>query len=71
MRILKIILALIVFVVISGAGYAFYLVSDSNFENYSFKEYKPQLSTQIYDKNGKLIANIFDKEHRFYVLYPQ
>lgn len=69
MRILKIILALIAFVVISGAGYAFYLVSDSNFENYSFKEYKPQLSTQIYDKNGKLIANIFDKEHRFYVEY--
>ena len=29
--------------------------------------YNPRLSTQILDTNGKLIANIFDKEHRFYV----
>ncbi len=31
--------------------------------------YNPTKTTQFYDKNGKLIANIFDKEHRLYVKY--
>lgn len=28
--------------------------------------YNPKLTTQIYDRKGRLIANIFDKEHRIY-----
>lgn len=28
--------------------------------------YKPSLTTQILDRNGKKIANLFDKEHRLY-----
>jgi len=31
--------------------------------------YNPQLTTTIYDTNGKKIANLFDKQDRFYVSF--
>jgi len=31
--------------------------------------YKPKLTTQIFDRNGALIANLFDDENRLYVDY--
>jgi len=31
--------------------------------------YNPPKTTQIFDRNGKLLANVFDKEHRLYVPY--
>lgn len=43
--------------------------SDIRFEVYKIVDYKPKLSTQIFDKNGTLIANIFDEENRQYVAY--
>jgi len=30
-------------------------------------DYKPEVTTRIYDKNGEKIANIFNKKHRYYV----
>ncbi len=33
--------------------------------------YSPKLTTQIFDRNGELIANLFDEEHRFYVPYNE
>ncbi|WP_300702505.1 penicillin-binding protein 1A [uncultured Campylobacter sp.] len=69
MKILKTVFSVILLVIIAGVGYAAYIVINANVDGYSFKEYKPPISTQIYDRNGKLIANIFDKEHRFYVKY--
>jgi len=33
--------------------------------------YNPPKTTQIYDRNGQLIANVFDKEHRLYVPYEK
>ncbi|SMC08327.1 transglycosylase domain-containing protein [Nitratiruptor tergarcus] len=32
-------------------------------------EYQPKLTTKIYDRNGELIANIFDGQNREYVTY--
>jgi len=29
-------------------------------------DYNPQLTTQIFDRNDKLVANVFENEHRFY-----
>ena len=69
MKIFKGILSLILLVIIAAICYAAYIIIGSNFDAYNFKEYKPPISSQIYDRNGKLIANIFDKEHRFYVKY--
>ncbi|WP_457747190.1 penicillin-binding protein 1A [Sulfurimonas sp.] len=33
----------------------------------SLVDYKPEVTTRIYDKNGEKIANIFHKKHRYYV----
>jgi penicillin-binding protein 1A len=32
-------------------------------------DYKPRLTTQIYDRDGGLLANLFHKEHRLYIKY--
>ncbi|MCF6173451.1 MAG: PBP1A family penicillin-binding protein, partial [Campylobacteraceae bacterium] len=62
---ISIILAGIIFVF---AG-LLYMYSNVRFEAYKIIDYKPRLTTQIFDRNGELIANIFDKENRIYVKY--
>lgn len=69
MNIIKFIFSLILIIIVGVGVYMFYLFSNSGVENYTFKDFKPPISTQIFDKNGKLVANVFDKEHRFYVEY--
>ena len=34
-------------------------------------DYKPELTTRIYDKDGKKIANVFHKEHRYYATFDE
>nr|WP_321266705.1 PBP1A family penicillin-binding protein [uncultured Sulfurimonas sp.] len=34
-------------------------------------DYKPDLTTRIYDKNGDKIANIFDEKHRYYASFSE
>ena len=34
-------------------------------------DYKPSVTTRIYDKNGEKIANIFDKKHRYYASFDE
>jgi len=46
-----------------------YLYSNVRFDAYKIIDYKPRLATQIFDRNGELLANIFDKENRIYVKY--
>jgi penicillin-binding protein 1A len=46
-----------------------YMYSNVRFEAYKIIDYKPDLTTQIFDRNGELIANIFDKQNRVYVKY--
>ncbi len=46
-----------------------YIYSEVRFDAYKIIDYKPNLSTQIYDKNGKLIANLYKNRHRLYVPY--
>ena len=33
--------------------------------------YKPALATQIFDRNHRLVANLFDKEFRFYATFEE
>ncbi len=42
---------------------------DLKFSTDKLVNYHPELTTQIFDKNGELIANIFKKEHRLYAPY--
>ncbi|MBA1437700.1 MAG: PBP1A family penicillin-binding protein [Epsilonproteobacteria bacterium] len=34
-------------------------------------DYKPSVTTRIYDKNGEKIANIFEKKHRYYASFDE
>ncbi len=43
-----------------------FLYSQIRFDIQKIVDYKPNLTTQFFDTNGNHIANIFDKEHRFY-----
>lgn len=47
----------------------FYLYSNVRFDAYKIIDYKPRLTTQIFDRNGELVANLFDRENRLYVKY--
>jgi len=57
-----------VFVVTAGM---IYLYSQVRFDAYKIIDYNPKLSTQIYDRNGDLVANIFEKHHRLYATYDE
>jgi len=37
----------------------------------SLTDYKPEVTTRIYDKNGEKIANIFAKKHRYYASFEE
>ena len=46
-----------------------YLYISLRFDIDPIVNYKPPLTTQFYDKNGELVANIFETENRLYVEY--
>ncbi|MCZ0771987.1 penicillin-binding protein 1A [Campylobacter hepaticus] len=70
MKILKYIFSFFIFLFISGLVYIACLFTEVDTQGYTFKEYKPPLTSQIYDKNGRLVANIFE-QHRFYATYEE
>ena len=45
------------------------LYSQIRFDINKIVDYNPPLTTQFFDKNDKLVANIFQNEHRLYVKY--
>ena len=47
-------------------GGLLYIYSQIRFEAYKIIDYKPKISTQIFDRNGDLVANIFEEEHRLF-----
>ncbi|PHR58484.1 MAG: penicillin-binding protein [Arcobacter sp.] len=51
----------------AGAGYVMYYYNQIKYEVNTLINYHPTLTTQIFDRNGDKIANIFNKEHRYYV----
>ncbi|WP_156790570.1 penicillin-binding protein 1A [Sulfurospirillum barnesii] len=48
-----------------------FLYAQIRFDAHKIIEYNPKLTTQIYDRNGELIANLFEEEHRLYVPYEE
>ena len=68
MKFLKAILSFFILILIVSIIYISYLFTTNDTKDYIFKDFNPALTTQIYDKNGKLIANIFE-QHRFYARY--
>ncbi|NQY52097.1 MAG: PBP1A family penicillin-binding protein [Campylobacteraceae bacterium] len=57
-------------VIIGGIlTWLFILYGNIRFDINKIIDYNPPLTTQFFDKNGELIANIFQDEHRLYVKY--
>lgn len=50
-------------------GWLIFLYSQIRFDIDKIVDYKPKLTTQFFDKNGNLVGNIFDDEHRLYIEY--
>ena len=46
-----------------------YFLQEFGHETDRLVNYRPQLTTRIYDRHGDLIANVFGNEHRLYVRF--
>ena len=57
------------FIFIALFAWLVFLYSQIRFDIDKIVDYKPKLTTQFFDKNGKLVSNIFDEEHRLYIKY--
>lgn len=54
---------------LGAVSYTFYYYKLIKYEVNTLIDYNPTLTTEIYDRNGDKIANIFNKEHRYFVHY--
>ncbi len=63
----KIFFSLLFLIVISVGLLIAYLYHSTRFDIDKLIYYNPPLTTQFFDRNGKLVANIFDKQNRLYV----
>jgi|TARA_R110002033_G_scaffold73235_2_gene124604 penicillin-binding protein 1A len=66
---IKYILGIITIIGLAVASWLVYLYLNLRFDIDKIVNYKPPLTTQFFDKNGELVANIFEKENRLYVDY--
>ncbi|MFY9141331.1 penicillin-binding protein 1A [Sulfuricurvum sp.] len=46
-----------------------YIIYSFEYETKRLINYQPRLTTEVYDRNGNKIANLFSDEHRYYVSY--
>jgi len=65
----KIIIIFLILIGLSTLGGLLFLYSQIRFDVNKIVDYKPILTTQFFDKNGKHLGNIFGKENRLYVKY--
>jgi len=48
-----------------------YFLTQYDYDISALVDYKPAVSSRIYDKNGDKIANVFDKKHRYYASFSE
>ena len=48
-----------------------YFLTSQEYDISSLIDYKPDITTRFYDKNGEKIANIFEHEHRYYAHFNE
>ncbi len=68
---MRVLLTLIIFFTLGIVGILVYFYNEVRFEADKLIHYTPPLTTQIFDKNGKLIGNIFDSENRIYANFDE
>lgn len=54
-------------VIMIPLGYLGYIIYNFEYETQRLINYKPRLTTEVYDRNGEKIANLFSDQHRYYV----
>ena len=68
---MKYIATLFFMVIFAGLMGLVILYGEIRFDANKIIHYSPKLTTQIFDRNGELIANLFEEEHRLYVSYHE
>lgn len=68
---MRYLLGFIVAVVLSGVLWLSFFYSELRVDLDHVIDYKPRLSTEFYDVNGELVANIFDGQNRKYARYNE
>lgn len=48
-----------------------YFLLTNSYDISKLTDYKPETTSRIYDKDGKKIANIFNKKHRYYASFEE
>ena len=66
---LRNLLILMVLFAMGVVGAVLYYYNEIRFDVDRLINYNPEQTTEIYDRNGKKIANIFGKKNRYYVKY--
>ncbi len=69
--ILRAIVVLFIIGIVGVVGTFIYFSRGLNLDISKLVDYKPAVTTEVYDRNGELIANIFDKKHRLYAPYSE
>jgi len=67
----KVLLTLIVVGVLSPFLLFAYYYFKVDYDLSVLVDYKPSVTSRIYDKDGKKIANIFDEKHRYYASFEE
>ncbi len=70
-KIKNIIFSLFILGVLSPFLIVGYFLLTYNFDISRLVDYHPSQTTRIYDRDGKKIANIFDKKHRYYASFDE
>ncbi len=70
-KIKNIIFSLFIIGVLSPFLIVGYFLLTHNFDISTLVNYHPSQTTRIYDRDGKKIANIFDKKHRYYASFDE
>jgi len=65
------VITLIILALLSPVGVVGYYLMNYKYDLSSLVDYKPEVTSRIYDKNGEKIANIFDKKHRYYAPFNE
>lgn len=70
-RVKKIILTIVILGFLSPFMLVGYYLISYSYDISALTEYKPEVTSRIYDKDGKKIANIFNKKHRYYARFDE
>ena len=64
-------LTLLVLGLISPFALVGYFLYAYDYDISKLVDYHPEITTRIYDKDGKKIANVFNKKHRYYATFDE